>query len=301
MIMEKKNLNVLVTGGNGQLGCALRAASKGCAHRFIFTDITELPGEETVRLDATNSRAVEIICDSEDIDVIINCAGYTDVDRAEEDASFAAILNRDVPAILSETARARKATLIHISTDYIFSGEASVPIKEDAFPEPRSVYGATKLAGEKAVRDSACNYIILRTAWLYSQYGRNFVKTMMRLTSERDSLRVVCDQVGTPTLADDLAAFIVSVIASGQLGRTGIYNFTDLGVVSWYDFSVAIRDLAGNKCGISPCLSAEYPSKAERPHYSVLDKSLVQKTFGCSIPYWYDSLRKCIGTMRRKG
>ena len=301
MIMEKKKLNVLVTGGNGQLGCALREASKDSPNRFVFTDINGLPGKETVYLDATNPEAVAIICDSEDIDVIVNCAAYTDVDKAEDDTAFAAVLNRDTVAGLAAIARARKATLIHISTDYIFPGNGCTPIKEDAEPGPRSVYGATKLAGEKAVKDSGCNHIILRTAWMYSQYGHNFVKTMMHLTAERDSLKVVCDQAGTPTFADDLAGFIVGIIDGGKLDRTGIYNFTDLGVISWYDFSVAIRDLCGNVCDIIPCLSSEYPRKAARPNYSVLDKSLVQKVFGVKIPYWYDSLRKCIDQIRSNG
>lgn len=296
-----KKINVLVTGGNGQLGCALRAASAGSANHYIFSDINELPGKETLYLDVTNSQGVEIVCDSENVDVIVNCAAYTDVDRAEDDTAFAAVLNRDVPAALSATARRRKATLIHISTDYIFSGEASSPIREDAEPGPRSVYGATKLAGEKAVRDSACRSIILRTAWLYSQYGRNFVRTVRRLSSERDTLSVVFDQVGTPTFADDLAGLIVHIIDGGMLGKTGIYNFTDEGVCSWYDFAREICALAGNKCDIRPCLSAEYPQKAERPHYSVLDKALVKETFGVSIPHWKDSLEKCMKQIEQNG
>ncbi len=292
--MEKKRLNVLVTGGNGQLGCALRAAAKGSGDRYIFTDITSFPGEETVYLDVTNQGAVEIVCDSEKIDIIINCAGYTDVDGAEGNPGAAALLNGEVPRILASVCRARRATLIHISTDYIFSGQACEPIREDAVPAPSNVYGASKLSGEKAVKDSACSAIILRTAWLYSRYGRNFVKTMNGLTRDRDSLRVVCDQVGTPTFADDLASFIVEIIGSRKLGHTGTYNYTNLGVTSWYDFATAVRDLSGNSCEISPCRSADYPSKARRPHYSVLDKTLVRKTFGVAIPHWYDSLKKCM-------
>ena len=294
MNMAKKRLNVLVTGGNGQLGCALRAASKGSGDRYVFTDINSLPGEETVYLDVTNADAVDIVCRNEQIDVVINCAGFTDVDGAEGDPDSAALLNAGIPANLAAVCAARKAALIHISTDYVFPGNASEPIREDAVPAPSSVYGATKLAGEKAVADSPCDSMIIRTAWLYSRYGRNFVKTMLRLTSERDSLKVVCDQVGTPTFADDLAAFIVGVVSSGNLGGKAVYHYTDLGVASWYDFATAIRDLSGNSCEISPCLSADYPQKAVRPHYSVLDKSLVMKTFGVSIPHWYDSLKKCM-------
>jgi dTDP-4-dehydrorhamnose reductase len=294
MNMETKKLNVLVTGGNGQLGSALRDASTASPHRFIFSDISGLPGKETVFLDVTNPDAVSLICESENIDVIINCAAYTNVDKAEDDPGCAAALNIEVPRHLAEIARKRKATLIHLSTDYIFSGKESSPIPESAAPGPQNVYATSKLAGEKAVRDSACKYIIIRSAWLFSKYGHNFVKTILRLCSERDSLKVVYDQVGTPTFADDLAAFIIHIIDGGMLGKTGIYNYTNLGVISWYDFSLAIRDLAGADCEITPCLSSEYPRKARRPNYSVLDKSLVQKTFGIKIPYWYDSLKKCI-------
>lgn len=294
MIMDKKKLNVLVTGGNGQLGCALRAAAKGSSDRYVFTDISTLPGEETVYLDVTNPAAVEIVCDSEKVDVIINCASYTDVEGAEGDPGTAALLNGEVARTLASVCRSRRATLIHISSDYIFSGQASEPIKEDAAPAPANVYGASKLAGEKAIADSACSAIIIRTAWMFSQYGRNFVKTMLGLTRDREQIRVVSDQVGTPTFADDLAAFMVDIISSRRLGEKGIYNYTNLGVTSWYDFATAIRDLSGNSCEITPCHSSEYPQKARRPHYSVLDKTLVQKTFGITIPHWYESLKKCI-------
>ena len=294
MIMDKKKLNVLVTGGNGQLGCALRAAAKGSPDRYVFSDISTHPGEETVYLDVTNPAAVEIVCDSEKVDVIINCAGYTDVDGAESDPGTAAVLNTEVARTLASICRSRRATLIHISTDYVFSGQASEPIREDAAPAPVNVYGASKLAGEKAIIDSACGSIIIRTAWLFSRYGRNFVKTMIGLTRDREQLKVVSDQVGTPTFADDLAALIVELISSRRLGEKGIYNYTNLGVASWYDFASAIRDLAGNECEITPCRSSEYPQKARRPHYSVLDKTLVRNTFGIAIPHWYESLKKCI-------
>ena len=294
MIMDKKKLIVLVTGSNGQLGCAIRAAARGSSDRYVFTDISTLPGEETVYLDVTNPAAVDIVCESEKVDVIINCAGYTDVEGAEGDPGTAALLNTEVPRTLASVCRSRRSTLIHISTDYVFSGQASEPIKEDAAPAPSSVYGTSKLAGEKAILDSACSSIIIRTGWMFSRYGRNFVKTMIALTRDRDQLRVVCDQVGTPTSADDLAAFLVEMISSRKLGEKGIYNYSNLGVTSWYDFAMAIRDLSGNDCEITPCRSSEYPQKARRPHYSVLDKSLVQKTFGIAIPHWYESLKKCM-------
>ena len=292
--METKRLNVLVTGGNGQLGRALREASAGSENRYIFSDISAPEGEEMLFLDATDAAAVKLVCDSEKIDVIINCAGYTDVDGAEDDPATAALLNAEVPKHLAASAKRRKAVLVHISTDYIFSGKDSAPIAEDAVAAPINVYGASKLAGEKAITGSGCNYIILRTAWLYSKYGKNFVGTMRRLTAERKNLKVVYDQVGTPTFAGDLATFIINIIDGGMLSKTGIYNYSNLGVASWYDFSLAIRDLFGNNCDISPCLSEEYPQKAHRPHYSVLDKALVQKEFGITIPYWRDSLEKCI-------
>ena len=299
MIMDKKKLNVLVTGGNGQLGCALRAAAKGSSDRYVFTDVSTLPGEETVYLDVTNPAAVEIVCDSEKVDVIINCAGYTDVEGSEGDPGTAALLNTEVPRTLASVCRSRRATLIHISTDYVFSGQASEPIREDAAPAPANVYGASKLAGEKAILDSACSAIIIRTAWMFSRYGRNFLKTMLGLTRDREQIRVVSDPVGTPTFADDLAAVIVDIISSRKLGEKGIYNYSNLGVTSWYDFASAIRDLSGNNCEISPCRSSEYPQKARRPHYSVLDKSLVQKTFGIAIPHWYESLKKCMEEINR--
>ena len=294
MNMVKKKLNVLVTGGNGQLGRALRAACKGSADRWIFTDISTLPGEETTYLDVTNPDAVRIVCASERVDVIVNCAGYTDVEKAESDTASASQLNAEVPRTLAGVCSASGATLIHISTDYIFSGSASEPIKESEIPSPISVYGASKLAGEKAVLDSGCASVIIRTAWMWSESGRNFVKTMLRLTAGRDSIKVVCDQTGTPTYAGDLAAFIVSMVSSRSFDKSGIYNYTNLGVASWYDFAVAIRDLAGNECKISPCKSGDFPQKARRPHYSVLDKSLVQETFGVAIPHWCDSLKQHI-------
>lgn len=287
-------MNILVTGANGQLGTELRNVSSGSKDHWIFSDVNELPGVETVSLDITNASAVEIICESEKVDLIINCAAYTNVDMAEDDPAMAELLNHTAVKNLSSVAAKRKAALIHISTDYIFNGEAFAPIPEDAQPSPLGIYGATKYAGECAIQRSGCKAIILRTAWLYSPYGKNFVKTMRNLTSGRDDIKVVADQVGTPTYARDLAEFIAGIVAKRQLSLTGTYNFTDEGVTSWYDFAVAICRMSGNVCDIRPCTSSEYPTKARRPHYSVLDKSRVKNVFGVSLPWWQDSLRKCI-------
>lgn len=287
-------MNILVTGANGQLGNELRRLSIGAEDRYIFTDVSEAPDVETVFLDITDPAAVSLVAESEQVDVIVNCAAYTNVDKAEDDAALADLLNCTAAKNLAQTANRLKATLIHISTDYVFPGTACCPIPVDANPAPESVYGATKLAGEKAVRESACKSIIIRTAWLYSPYGRNFVKTMRHLTEVNNSIKVVSDQVGTPTYAADLASLIIHIIETRQTDKTGIYHFTDEGVASWYDFACAIRDLSGNDCDISPCTSEEFPSKVKRPHYSVLDKSLVKSTFDFKIPFWFDSLKKCI-------
>ena len=288
-------MNILVTGANGQLGTALREASKRDDDRWIFTDVTALPGVETVYLDITDPAAVQIVCESEQVDVIVNCAAYTNVDKAEDDQATADLLNRQAPVNLAAAAKGCGATLIHISTDYVFRGDKSVPYGEDDATDPSGVYGVTKLAGERAIRESGCNYLIFRTAWLYSPWGKNFVKTMLQLLQTRPEIRVVCDQVGTPTYAPDLAALIARVINERAFGKTGTYHFTDEGVISWYDFTMAIREISGlNQCRVAPCLSADYPTKAQRPHYSVLDKSKVRATFGQPIPYWRDSLEQCI-------
>lgn len=287
-------MNILVTGANGQLGTELRNCAGSASDRYIFTDVTAPQGIETVYLDITNPDAIRLICDSERIDLIINCAAYTNVDKAEEDQAMADLLNHIAPSYLAEVAAGRDIPLIHISTDYVFQGNIPQPLAEDHPVHPTGVYGATKLQGERAVLESGCRSLIFRTAWLYSPYGKNFVRTMARLTAERPSLNVVYDQVGTPTYAADLAALIAGIVEHRQLDRTGIYHFTDEGVTSWFDFACAIRDLLGNRCDIRPCRSSEYPSKVVRPAYSVLDKSKVKATFGVSIPHWYDSLKRCI-------
>lgn len=282
-------MNILVTGANGQLGMEMRDVSAGSADRYIFTDVAEL--------DITDADAVDRVIASEKVEVIVNCAAYTNVDKAEEDEQTADLINHRAVAILASAAAKYGATLIHISTDYVFDGLSCVPYKEDDATSPTGAYGRTKLAGEHAVIESGCRYLIFRTAWLYSPYGKNFVKTMMKLTAEKDSLSVVFDQVGTPTCAADLAALIYKVITDRMLDRQGVYHFSNEGVCSWYDFAVAIRDLCGNACEIRPCHSCDFPSKAMRPSYSVLDKKLVKETFNASVPYWHDSL---IQTLRKK-
>ena len=287
-------MNILVTGANGQLGREIRNASEGSGHHFVFTDVSQAADVETVYLDITNIDAVRIICGSEDIDVIVNCAAYTDVEKAESDLTFADLLNHTAAANLAEVAAERKATLIHVSTDYVFDGEANVPYKETDPPSPLGAYGMTKFAGEKSIVNSGCKFLIFRTAWLYSPYGKNFVKTMARLTASNPTVKVVFDQVGTPTCAADLAGLIVRIISEGMLDRTGIYHFTDEGVISWYDLAVAVNRLCGHCCAVRPCHTDEFPAKARRPKYSVLDKTLVKETFGVEIPYWLDSLESCL-------
>ena len=287
-------MNILVTGANGQLGTEIRNLSEGMEHHFIFSDVNEVPGCETVYLDITNKEAVDIVCTSENIDVIVNCAAYTDVARAEDDVAFADLLNHTAARNLAEVCASRGAVMIHVSTDYVFGGDACIPYREDDLTAPLGVYGATKLHGEDAVRNSGCNYLIFRTAWLYSPYGRNFVKTVRKVSAEKPEMKVVFDQIGTPTYAADLASLILKVIDGNLLDRTGVYHFTDEGVASWFDFAVAINSLSGNGCRIQPCHSDEFPSKVQRPHFSVLDKTKVKATFGISIPYWLDSLKDCL-------
>lgn len=282
-------MNILVTGANGQLGMEMRNVSAGSADRYIFTDVAEL--------DITDADAVDRVIASEKVDVIVNCAAYTNVDKAEEDEQAADLINHRAVAILATAAAKYGATLIHISTDYVFDGRSCVPYKEDDATSPTGAYGRTKLAGERAVIESGCRYLIFRTAWLYSPYGKNFVKTMMKLTAEKDSLNVVFDQVGTPTCAADLAALIYKVIAERMLDHQGIYHFSNEGVCSWYDFAVEIRDLCGNICDIRPCHSDEFPSKVKRPHYSVLDKTNVKSSVDVTIPHWKDSLEVTISRL----
>ena len=285
-----ERMNILVTGANGQLGNEMRRISAGSRDHYIFTDVTEL--------DITDASAVSDMVKGNDVEVIVNCAAYTNVDKAEDDEATADLLNNVAVRNLAESAAAADALLIHVSTDYVFSGNGCIPYTEDSPVEPLGAYGRTKLAGEKSLAASGCRYMIFRTAWLYSPFGKNFVKTMRKLTAEKDTLNVVFDQVGTPTYAGDLAALICKVISERMTDRQGIYHFSDEGVCSWYDFAVEICSLSGNVCDIRPCHSDEFPSRVKRPHFSVLDKTLVKNTFGIGIPYWKDSLKKCIDELK---
>ncbi len=287
-------MNILVTGANGQLGTELRNVTRGSDDRYIFSDVSQVPGADTLFLDITNRGAIKIVCESESVDVIINCAAYTNVEKAEEDLEMADLLNHKAPENLASVAAETGALLIHISTDYIFNGEKSVPYSEDDAPDPLGAYGVTKLAGEGAIKESGCRYMIFRTAWLYSPYGKNFVKTMRELLQGGRDLKVVYDQIGSPTYALDLATLLCRIITERQLDKTGVYHFTDEGAVSWYDFAMAIKEISKLGGSITPCLSSEYPTKAARPHFSLMDKSKVRRTFGVEIPYWKDSLLKCI-------
>ena len=290
-------MNVLVTGSNGQLGTELRRLALDSPHHFIFTDINSLPGVETVYLDISDRASIDIIAESEKVDIIVNCAAYTDVERAESEIDMAMLLNHQAVENLAGAAASRDAALIHISTDYIFSGEGNLPIREDAVPAPKGVYGSTKLAGEKAIQKSACRSVIVRTSWLYSPYGRNFVKTMRRLMQESGQIRVVYDQVGSPTYAADLADTLMQIIQGPRIDGKAVYHYSDEGAVSWYDFAQAIREISGFDCKIIPCRSEDYPTKARRPHYSVLDKSAIKRAYRLEIPYWRDSLARCIDIM----
>ena len=290
-------MNVLVTGSNGQLGTELRRLALDSPHHFIFTDINSLPGVETVYLDISDRASIDIIAESEKVDIIVNCAAYTDVERAESEIDMAMLLNHQAVENLAGAAASRDAALIHISTDYIFSGEGNLPIREDAVPAPKGVYGSTKLAGEKAIQKSACRSVIVRTSWLYSPYGRNFVKTMRRLMRSGRELKVVYDQLGCPTYAADLADALMHIIHGPRIEGNTIYHYSDEGAVSWYDFAQAIRELSGYDCRVVPCLTGEYPTKARRPHYSVLDKSAIKRAYRLEIPYWRDSLARCIDRM----
>ena len=284
---------ILVTGANGQLGSEMRLLGATSPNEYLFTDVAEL--------DITDEAAVLRAVRDERIDVIVNCAAYTNVDRAEEDEATADRINRQAVANLARAAAAAGATLIHVSTDYVFSGDANRPYDETCETRPLGVYGRTKLAGEAEVEKSGCKALIIRTAWLYSEFGNNFLKTMLRLTAERDRLTVVFDQVGTPTYAGDLAQTIFDIVESGTYaGREGIYHFSDEGVCSWYDFAHAIAAEAGHtQCRIVPCHSSEYPSKVERPAYSVLDKSKIKAAFGVEIPHWTESLKRCMKNLKK--
>jgi len=286
-------MNILVTGANGQLGNEMRIVAKNSADNYIFTDVAEL--------DITNAAAVEKMVKDNDVNVIVNCAAYTNVDKAEDDREFAEILNAKAAENLAVAIKKNNGLLVHVSTDYVFGGtKNNTPCKEDEPANPTGVYGVTKLHGEQAIMATGCHYIIIRTAWLYSEFGKNFLKTMLNLTATKPQLKVVFDQVGSPTYAYDLALAIFDIVENRKYeGNDGIYHFSNEGVCSWFDFTKMIAEYAGNtQCDIQPCHSDEFPSKVVRPSYSVLDKTKIKATFGTVVPYWTDSLKVCMNNLR---
>ena len=289
-------MNILVTGANGQLGNEMRIVTRGSKDKYIFTDVVEAEGQETVKLDVTDLDAIRTIVRENNVQVIVNCAAYTNVDAAETNQDLAELLNAKAPQNLASAMKEVGGLLIHISTDYVFGKEPyNTPCREDQKGTPTGVYGLTKLHGEQNIIQSGCKYVIIRTAWLYSEFGKNFVKTMLNLTAIRPELKVVFDQVGTPTYAYDLAQAIVKIIDSPV---EGIYHYSNEGVCSWYDFTKMIAEYSGNSnCSIVPCHSEEFPSPVKRPSFSVLDKTKIKETFNLTIPYWTDSLKKCIGNL----
>ncbi len=300
-------MNILVTGANGQLGNEMRMVSKDTNDNYTFTDVVEVEGVETTLLDITDADAIRKIVKEKDIRCIVNCAAYTNVDKAESDEPLCRKLNAEAPKLLAEAMKGVNGLLVQISTDYVFGGDPyNAPCREDQNGTPTGVYGKTKLEGEKHIEAVGCDYVIIRTAWLYSEYGKNFVKTMLNLTATKPKLTVVFDQAGTPTYAYDLAKVIKTVLADyanenpeNGYSKAGVYHFSNEGVCSWFDFTKKIAELAGNTgCDIQPCHSDEFPSPVKRPAYSVLDKTKIKQVFGVEVPYWTDSLKRCMVNMK---
>jgi dTDP-4-dehydrorhamnose reductase len=319
-------MNILVTGANGQLGNEMRIIAKGSADRYFFTDVCDASQEtlsmlhklagddvctETSRLDITDLSAIRAFVEQNKIQVIINCAAYTNVDAAESNQELAMLLNAKAPENLAVAMKEVNGLLVHISTDYVFGKEPyNIPCREEQQGTPTGVYGYTKLCGEQNIKAVGCQHIIIRTAWLYSEFGKNFCKTMLNLTASKLQLKVVFDQTGTPTYAYDLAKAITVILTDYKLSlnsklstlnfpQSGIYHFSNEGVCSWYDFTKMIQEYAGQKaCDVQPCHSDEFPSPVTRPSYSVLDKTKIKQTFSLSIPYWTDSLRLCISNLK---
>lgn len=294
-------MTILVTGANGQLGSEMRLVAASSKNKYIFTDVVDLPGVDTQILDITNMDDVCSIIKENNVKVVVNCAAYTNVDKAEDDLESCALLNAKAPENLAVAMKDVGGLLLHISTDYVFGGDPyNTPCREDQKGTPTGVYGLTKLQGEQAIKASGCHHIIIRTSWLYSEYGRNFLKTMLMLTSTKPQINVVFDQTGTPTYALDLAKVICEIVENRLYeGNDGVYHFSNEGVCSWFDFAKMIAAYSGNtECDIRPCHSDEFPSKVKRPAYSVLDKTKIKTVFGVKIPYWTDSLKKCIGNLK---
>ena len=293
-------MNILVTGANGQLGNEMRIVTKNSNDNYIFTDVNQVEGVETTYLDITDLDAIRKMVSENSVKIIVNCAAWTNVDACETDEKLAVLaekLNAEAPKNLAIAMQEAGGLLIHVSTDYVFGQEPyNTPCSPNQQGTPTGVYGQTKKQGEDNILASGCEYIILRTAWLYSEFGKNFCKTMLNLTATKSALKVVFDQCGTPTYAYDLAAAIYDIITNRKYeGKSGIYHYSNEGVTSWYDFTQMIAKIAGHTdCDIQPCYSSEYPSPVKRPSYSVLDKKTFKDTFGISVPYWVDSLEVCI-------
>lgn len=293
-------MNILVTGANGQLGTEMRIIARNSKENFIFTDVTKSERYETRYLDITDLDAVREIVNEKSIDAIVNCAAYTDVDGAENNVILAQRINEYAPENLAIAMKEVDGFLIHISTDYVFGGNVyNAPCTEDLECNPLGVYGQTKLRGEEKIIESGCKYVIIRTAWLYSEFGKNFLKTMMHLTSTQTRVKVVFDQVGSPTYALDLARAIEVVLQKFDGSQVGIYHYSNEGVCSWYDFTKTIQANSGILgCRIEPCHSEDYPSLVKRPSYSVLDKTKIKEVFDVEVPYWVTSLKTCIKSIK---
>lgn len=289
-------MKILITGACGQLGRTLMDIKDEDKHEYIFTDAFPMM-EGVLALDISDAEAVDKVVSDNDVQVIVNCAAYTDVAKAETEEEVAFKVNAEAPGTLAKAAARTGAVLIHISTDYVFDGKSAVAYGEDAEPAPLSAYGRSKFAGELAVLASGCRHIIIRSAWLFSRYGKNFVKTILDKTSSQSSVKVVEDQIGTPTFAGDLAEFIMYIIDNDMLDKIGIYNYTNEGVCSWYDLAWEVCDQSGHLCDVLPCKTSDFPTGVIRPAFSVLDKTKVKQTFCIEIPHWKDSLRFCMANM----
>lgn len=292
-------MNILITGANGQLGNEMRIVSKTSTDKYIFTDVCEQEGNETTFLDITDLDAIRKIVKENNVNAIVNCAAYTNVDAAESAEELAEKLNATAPENLAKAMKEVNGLLIQISTDYVFGKEPyNTPCHEDQQGTPTGVYGLTKLHGEQKIIATGCNHVIIRTAWLYSEFGKNFCKTMLNLTATKPQLKVVFDQCGTPTYAYDLAVAITEIL---KKPANGVYHYSNEGVCSWFDFTKMIAEYSGQtSCDIQPCHSDEFPSPVKRPSYSVLDKTKIKETFGVKVPYWTDSLKLCINNLRKQ-